>query len=305
MADKKRSIINDCSHLPYARAQTPIVASTTLQLYANATLEKEVSTFSIRNLIGNPILEWPPRLPATDPRGVATGNNFECWKSARDGKTGISGNYYSLKSEVSQACHSHLEARLRAYFDMCPAVVECRTQYPSWNRGEYLDYFNRGKAFPKNKVMTIDFLLTIRLPGIAHPFYHGVSGKPRDKISDEKNRRRHDREATALWQWGGTHEILDEYSIPDQEYANYLLLKSWLLWTDITSSLKNAEILAAAIKNCNVKGDLDRVLGIVGKRLGHALNRSYALFSIAVFIGYLRLNHAQKLHQKAPLILIA
>jgi hypothetical protein len=232
------------------------------------------------------------------------GSDYQPWKNARDGRTGISGNWYSIKSERVQPCHSLLEARLRAYFDMCPFVLECRTQYPSWDREEYERYYREGKPFPKNKVMTIDFMLTLSIPGRANLVYHGVSGKPKEQIPARKTVARHEREAETIAKWGSTHEVMDEFTVPDVEYRNYLLLKSWFLWTEIEASMKSASVLASAISRSNRRGPLDSVLSTIGKRFGFTRDDSYRFFGVAVFLGYLWLDHRFPLGINKPLILL-
>lgn len=261
--------------------------------------------FSIRALTGNPHLDWPIRLPAEDPQGWLTGANHKPWKKASDGKTGISGNWYGLKSGKVQPCHSLLEAKLRAYFDMCPFVLDCRTQYPQWNREKFERYYRSGKPFPKNGVMTIDFMLTLAIPGVPYLLYHGVSGKPHAFLDEPKTISRHIREWKALASWGSTHEVMTELSIPRIEYSNYLLLKSWLLWTDIEANITPALSLVEAICSSKIEGTLDRLLSMIGKRQGHCIHTSYRLFAIAVFLGYLRVNHRFKLRPNLPLVRLA
>lgn len=271
---------------------------------SSSSLSLERPSRCLRQLSGRPTLDWPIRLPAKDPRGVAMGCGFESWKKAREGRTGISGNWYSIKTGRMQACHSLLEARLHAYFDMCPFVLECRTQYPSWNREEYERYYFAGKPFPKTKVMTIDFMLTLSVPGVPHLVYHGVSAKPKALISGEKTIARHQREAIAIRSWDSTHEVMDEFTVSDVEYKNYLLLKSWFLWADIEVHMGAALDLAVAIKKTKSQGPLDRVLPMIGRRLGFSRNESYRLFGIAVFLGYLWLDHQFPLNVSEPLVLL-
>ena len=302
---RKRSIyLGEDGALPFI---TPPVVENRKPLFAVVTEGRSSNAsygLRLRELRGRPVLKWPPRVPERDPRGIATGKNFECWKKAKDGRTGISGHWYSVKTGCMQVCHSLLEARLRSYFDMCPFVVECRTQYPSWDREEYHRYYLAGKRFPKNKVMTIDFMLTLAIPGLQYLTYHGVSAKPRAFTSEPSVVSRHKREAGAIWAWGSTHEIMDEYTVPDTEHENYLLLKKWFLWTDIGAHMERAQILAQAIKKSNAKGALDRTLPMIGKRFGFGRDDSYRLLAVAVFLGYLWLDHRFPLRVSEPLILL-
>lgn len=278
--------------------------SSTSEPCTSSSPSLERPSLCLRQLSGRPTLDWPIRLPAKDPRGVAMGCGFESWKKAREGRTGISGNWYSIKTGRMQACHSLLEARLHTYFDMCPFVLECRTQYPSWSREEYERYYFAAKPFPKTKVMTIDFMLTLSIPGVPHLVYHGVSAKPKARISEVKTIARHEREASAIRSWGGTHEVMDEFTISDAEYKNYLILKSWFLWTDIESRMAAALDIALAVKRTRSQGPLDRVLPMIGRRLGFSRDESYRLFGIAVFLGYLWLDHRFPLRVTEPLVLL-
>lgn len=264
----------------------------------------ETPRFLLRELSGRPVLDWPIRLPERDPRGVASGDGFQSWKRARDGKTGISGTWHSVKSNPMQPCHSLLEAKLRAFFDMCPFVLECRTQYPSWDPDEYKRYYLDGKRFPKNKVMSIDFMLTLSVPGRAGLVYHGVSGKPSKDICGAKTIRRHRREAEAISKWGASHEVMHETTVSDVEYRNYLLLKSWFLWTDVTASMQSAQLLGSAIGRSKAWGPLDKVLPAIGKRLGFTRDDSYRFFAVAIFLGYLWLDHRFPLRITEPLVLM-
>lgn len=305
MASKKQRLISDCSNLPYSRARAGLILAPSPKAEAIPALDFDnITTLKIRELTGQPILKWPIQIPDVDPRGVPLGPDFKCWKEARDGKTGVSANWYSIKSGRYQPCHSHLESKLRAYFEMSPFVVACRTQYPSWDKDEYQRYSSSNMSFPTNKVMTIDFMLTLSIPGIPFFLHHGVSGKPRGQIDLKPTKARHEREVDSLWKWGGTHEVCDEFTIQECEYSNYILLRSWLLWTDIEARMGDAELLAQALKKTKAQGSLDRILSMVGKRFGHSLNVTYRIFSVAVFLGHLRLNHRYALRPTMPLYIL-
>lgn len=295
------------SSLPFIRERpSPYPKQTKIQdtISVPITNDDAHPRLLLRELTGRPILQWPIQLSAADPRGVPTGRDFDCWKKARDGRTGISGNWYSIKTGRMNACHSMLEARIHAYLDMCPFVVEFRTQYPSWSQEEYARYYEAEKRFPKNKVMTIDFMVTLRIPGWPHYLYHGISGKRRAEIAVPRTIRRHRREVSQISLWGGTHEVMDEFTVPDREFDNYLLLKQWFLWTDIAEHMDAAYEFAHAVTQSKAKGSLDRVLAMIGRRFGHDRDASYRLLGVAVFLGYLWLDHRFRLNIDFPLVLL-
>jgi len=259
-------------------------------------------TLRLRHLLGSPILQWPPSRPLHDPRGVASAVSFTCWKKASASRVGIAGSYFSHKAGGRTACHSFLEAKLLRYFEMCPFVVEIRTQYPAWNRADFLKYCEKGKRMPRNKIMTVDFMLTLRIPGYPFALYHGVSGKPSSLLEEEPVIARHRREANSLNEWGSTHEPMTENTVTNVECINYRRMLSYMLHTDdIGRHAVVAADLARALKATNAHGSLDRVLCMVARRLGWDRRLGYRLFGIANFLGYLSWNHQYELHPRYPM----
>lgn len=245
----------------------------------------------LRKLIGAPILSWPIELPERDRRGILSAERFECWKKASDSREGVAGYYYSFKARGQVALHSHLEARLLAYFEMCPFVVEIRTQYPQWDRESFLSYCREGRLFPRNELMTIDFLLTLKIPGIPYRVYHGVSGKPVAHLEIEGVKRRHRREAEGLWRWGCTHEIMTEKTLSDIEYESYLRMFTHMqhVGNDELGRLAgSASKMASALLATHARGPARRVVTMVGKRLGWDSTTSFRLLACALFLGYLK-----------------
>ncbi|HKT97115.1 MAG TPA: hypothetical protein VJS30_11330, partial [Paraburkholderia sp.] len=245
----------------------------------------------LRELTGAPILDWPIELPVRDPRGIFSAEKFECWKKASDSRKGVAGYYFSLKAHGQVALHSHLEARLLAYFEMCPFVVEIRTQYPQWDRDAFLAYCREGRLFVRKELMTIDFMLTLRIPGIPYRVYHGVSGKPFAQLELEPVKRRHKREADGLWKWGCTHEVMTEKTLSDIEYESYLRMFTHMGQVEneeLGRLVGSAAKMASSLLATEARGDARRVVTMVGKRLGWDSNTSFRLLAIALFLGYLK-----------------
>ncbi|TCG05114.1 hypothetical protein BZM27_36080 [Paraburkholderia steynii] len=257
----------------------------------------------LRELTGRPTLTWPIVVPPRDGRGIKTGVAFECWKKPQDSRNGIASYQFSIKRQGVLNCHSGLEARLLLYFDFCPFVLEARTQYPSWSREEYHRYVEERRRFPKQKVMSIDFMLTLRIPDLPYVVYHGVSAKPYSLIHTKSVEKRHEKEASRLSEWAASHEVMDEYTVSDTEYANYLLLNEWMIHVDIGRYWSAAFEFASDVMRSSATGSLDRILGMLGRRRGYNLNESYRLFAVAVFMGYLVVDHKFQLDVDEPLML--
>ncbi|MEC5407647.1 hypothetical protein VOM14_19030 [Paraburkholderia sp. MPAMCS5] len=262
------------------------------------------ASLRLRLLGGNPVLNWPIVLPETDPRGVLSADTFECWKKASDSRIGVAGYYYSFKGMGKVACHSWLEARLLRYFEMCPFVVEIRTQYPQWDRAEFLEYCRSNSRYPDNRLRTIDFMLRLCLPGLPYHIYHGVSAKPDAQLLDRKVITRHRKEADGLWEWGGTHEQMTELTVSELETTNYERLLTYMgqqSTDDIRGLARPAAIFGRALKKSEAKGSMDRVVGMVGKRHGWSLNEAYRVMAIAFFLGHLQWDHRYEIHPLEPM----
>lgn len=305
MDEKSRRLVGDCSRLPYSRGEA--------ERTRNEVVERELrfpfdpaypETLRLRNLSGRPILTWPPVLPPCDPRGVSSADEFKCWKKPSASTTGIAGSFFSFKAGGRTVCHSFLEQKLLRYFEMCPFVIEIRTQYPAWDREKFLKYCAEGRRMPKNLVMTIDFMLTLRIPGYPFRLYHGVSGKPSALMEEEKVVTRHKKEAENVWQWGTTHEVMTEKTVTNLENLNHRRMFSYMLHTtDIGTHAVAAAELARALRATRARGSLDRVLGMVAKRHGFDSRFGYRLFGIANFLGYLKWDHRFELYHASPLML--
>lgn len=315
MDRRKQRLIGDCSHLSFSRARGEQLRSIAI---ASGLRETEWHPWSmraahpknhgielsevdgdmqaghavrLRRLSGWPALQWPIALPERDPRGVLSAPKFECWKKASASRVGIAGYHFSFKAGGQVACHSSLEARLLAYFEMCPFVVEIRTQYPQWNRAAFLAYCSEGRIFPRNELATIDFMLTLRIPRIPYPIYHGVSGKPNAHLERKSVKARHKREADGLWEWGSSHEIMTETTVTDIEYESYRRMFEHMKYVEIAELeglVDSAREFALALSTTLAGGCADRVVPMIGRRLGWDRNKSFRMLTLALFLGHLK-----------------
>lgn len=297
--------LGDCSQLPFSRGEAERIRQQDEQVDIKVPFDPaHPEELRLRTLAGRPILKWPPELPARDPRGVLSAGRFECWKKASDSKVGIAGSFFSHKGGGSVAIHSHLEARLLTYFEMCPFVVEIRTQYPAWDRERYLWSCANDKRMRKTEIMTIDFMLRLYIPGYGFR-YHGVSGKPSDFIENARVVRRHGREAANMWQWESTHEAMTELTVPEIEYKNLRRLAASMRYVDdIDAHTLKAASLARALNATSARGSLGRVLTLMSDYFGWSIELTYRNFAVAHFLGYLRWNHRHLLGAGRPMMLM-
>ncbi|MFM0132748.1 PDDEXK family nuclease [Paraburkholderia sediminicola] len=331
MDRRKQRLIGDCSHLSFSRARGEQLRGIAI---ASGLRETEWHPWSmrvvlpknsglglagvegdgpacqrswLRSLTGWPVLQWPIVLPETDPRGVLSAPKFECWKKASASRVGIAGYHFSFKAGGQVACHSSLEARLLAYFEMCPFIVEIRTQYPQWSREAFLAYCREGRMFPRKELATIDFMLTLRIPGIPYLIYHGVSGKPGAHLERKSVKARHKREADGLWEWGSTHEVMTEATISEIEYESYRRMFEHMKYVELAemeSLIECAMQFSHELLASKATGDANRVISMVGKRRNWDRKKSFRMLAVALFLGYLKWDKRCRYAPTEPLSLV-
>lgn len=303
-----RRPIGSCIGLPFSRWQAEQIRQEfSLQRAPLASLPFSAECVRLREMAWPTVMQWPPVLPPVDPRGNDCVPKFIPWHKATHSKVGVAGTRPSLKAGGNTVFHSHLEEKLLFYFEMCPLVVEIRAQYPVWEYGRPSDCDASKRRMRKSDVLTIDYLLTIVRPDTGALHYHGVSGKPSGKILEHDVVKRHEKEARLLADFGMSHEVMSEMSVSPTEYLNCARLCEYMSKTSrsqVGQLAPAAKTLALALTRTSASGSLDRVLGIVGRRLGHNLNSAYRLFAIANFLGALRWNHWYKLSPSSPMRLV-
>ncbi|XLZ68741.1 hypothetical protein ABT364_19630 [Massilia sp. SR12] len=307
MANQKRKIDSYSIPLPYTPEDAARIRRTGQLQHVPVIPRPENETgFYLADLTGNPILSWPPALPKYDPRGHRSAGSFVHWKKAQDSKVGIPGNYFSFKGGGLIPCHSALEYRHLSHFEMNPFVVEIRTQYAEWRSSLYREYERQGMRMPKRALMTIDFLLTLKIPGRADFHYHAVSTKPYELLTDPKVQSRHRREVASLAVWGCTHEVMTQHSVTDMEAINNCRLFEYMREVkDIGCYAKLASDMATALLNDPTVRTCDQKIGSVARQFGWTLNEGYRVFAIANFLGYITLNHEYELILDKPLVVLA
>ncbi|QJQ03417.1 hypothetical protein C798_25230 [Herbaspirillum rubrisubalbicans Os34] len=296
MATKQSERIGDTRWLPYSLAdRARIQESGALDYREPVPRPPNPTGFHIEDLKGNPILSSDIIVPRTDPRGNVSARYFESWKKAKDSRIGIASNTYSIKGFGPVACLSDLERRVLSYLEMCPFVVEIRSQYPEWDRIKVGKRRAANTGIPKSGVMTIDFVVTYQIPGSRELRYHAISCKPYDQIFEDEVVGRHQREIALLSIWNCTHQIMTEHSITDiQDRNNQRFMQLMLHTENVYSCAENAMKLANRLNKVSIQGDYDFVLAVIGDEYGWDLNTSYKYFGVAIFLGYLKYDHSKE-----------
>ncbi|WP_332852687.1 hypothetical protein [Duganella sp. S19_KUP01_CR8] len=266
---------------------------------------ESLSNFYIEDIKGGAVLEWPRELPDIDPRGHYSAPRFEHWKKAQESRIGIAGNYPSFKGRGLVPCHSALERRHLSYFEMNPHIVEIRAQYPEWDRNSYRLHESLGLNMPKRGLITIDFVLTLKIPGEAALRYHAVSSKPHGQLTDPAVQRRHQREFDLLSRWGCTHQIMTEHSITRRHGTNCNRLFDYMRYVDDIGVLRDSALhMANSLLSQKTRGTCDQRIKAAAEKIGLSLNEGYRVFAVANFLGYLEVDHKYEILPDCPLVLL-
>ncbi|MCE4058714.1 hypothetical protein LXM60_00630 [Pandoraea sputorum] len=301
MANEKRRLIGDCSHLPFSKGDAKRLREFRWEKVPKIPFElMPEADFNLRMLAGTTILEWPPVLPERDLRGVKRASEYEPAKKATAGKTGNSGNHAIRKAANKAVTHSHHEARILDYLELCPFVVEIRTQYPLWDRRKWGD--SRSGKIPRRATITVDIVATLRIPWQRELVYVVISVKRDDVLADKNVIRRHEKEVRLSQQWGMRHAVMTWASIPEIESENLArILEKIKQEPDIQTLTYPAKMLSEMLLETKAKGTMDEVLRLIGRRLGLSLDDAYTLVAVAIFLGYLEWDHRFRFDSNLPM----
>lgn len=242
-------------------------------------------------------------LPEHDVFGILTGHAYEQWHPASRSKRGKAGNWKCIKTNMTVGLHSGLEEKALRVFDFHPRVVDIRPQYPFWCAEEYEKYQRSGKRFPKSKVATDDFMLTV-VDDEGAIRYHGVSVKPSCLLDTKEVKDRHRREQEWCHRWGMTWEVLTEKDLLEQEYFNHLALRSYFgRRSTIPALYDDALDYAKRILATSARGDLNHVLKCASWNT-IPLRKCYELFAAAVLIGALKVDNRYQVGEYRELHLV-
>jgi len=243
-------------------------------------------------------------LPLYDPRGVrSVTNDYEPWKTATDGRGGVSGHIFSRKANGVIPFHSFIEQRILTSLELNPLVVEIRVQYPEFDQEKWALAKQKAELMRRTipdfhgqvaarLIITVDCVATLALPDEQELLYHTISGKPKALLQQPNVIRRHEKEKTWRARWNSTFEIMTDLTFSGQEHGNNVRLLRWLgRIHDVHEHSAFAAEFALALKNTEMKDSVNRVLTMIGESMGLTRGKSYQNFALAHYCGHLRWDH--------------
>lgn len=218
--------------------------------------------------------------------------------------------HQSLRSEVEgiwSGRHHQMaggnEYKIFLDLEVNPNIISIREQYP-FPRAGVLEDVLAGKEISRNRVMTIDFVVTLPARNFGGPLrYMGLSSKPDSLASRPSAQRRAQREARELgevgWSWSAV-------KAPPKERVDSLnKLREWAKFAPIDLGAMDASRLAAALYKTESKKCLSSLLRMLGRRVGISEGDQYFVFATAVYLGYVTLSRSAPVHEELPLVLAA
>lgn len=303
----QQTLINgDCSALRFSRARSLDLRGSKL----SPAPQDNVSTsdeFRLRGYVGTAIL-LAVELPQFDPRGVrSVTNHYTPWKTATDGRGGVSGHMFSRKANGVIPFHSFIEQRIHTHLELNPLVVEIRAQYPEFDQNRWGAAKMQAELMRRltpdshglmaaNQIISLDCVATLALPGTKELLYHAISGKPDSLLLKPSVIRRHEKERMLRARWNSTFEIMTDLTFSLQEHRNNVrILRYMPRITDVHAHSAIAAKFAADLRRTSTKGSVNRVLTLIGTRMGLTRGQCYQYFAVAHYCGYLRWDHSFEL----------
>lgn len=240
-----------------------------------------------------------------DINGVPDGEKYRPFLTFEDlyARTNLVASLDGIYSGRSHVCASLEEAGRFCELEGNPFIASIREAYVISNPKVVQD-LRDGKKVARNRVMTIDFVVTLsRIRSNAPLRYMGLSSKPEPLKHRADQERRASKEELALrrlgWGWS--------YLKPQVGFSvrNHGKLRTWAKRGSLDGVVEPAKEMAKLLYRSASTKDLDGRLRACGTRLGLEPSIRYFVFASAYYLGYIQLNHMVRLGEECPLVLTA
>jgi hypothetical protein len=179
-------------------------------------------------------------------------------------------------------------------------VIDIREQYPCFDPEEVAAIRDSGRHIPRNKVMTLDFLLTLA-PTQDKPLRHvAISVKERRELSDgEDVWERFAREKRFCGEHGWGHTIYTEAEVPRTVARRARRVALWAALSDIASDAEYAQRISEHMPFGTSQVSLDTLMRQAARKLGCAANDAYRFLSTAAMLGHVRIDFSLEVNKSS------
>ncbi|UXU92367.1 TnsA endonuclease N-terminal domain-containing protein [Burkholderia sp. S-53] len=240
-----------------------------------------------------------PELPATDPRGLANGRHHRSFLKPTIGRKGLANAAWSPKTQRDHSYLSFGERNVHYWLHFQANVVDIREQYPCFDPDELAAYLDSGRRIPRNKVMTLDFVLTLS-PTTNKPLrYVGVSVKENHELeSGEDVWERFARERRFCGEHGWAHTIYTEKEVPRDVARRTRRVALWASDSDIASDAANAQRLAELMPHGTSEVSLNALMVRAARKLACTCDDAYRLLSVAGMLGFVNIDFTREVSDR-------
>ncbi|WP_322104841.1 TnsA endonuclease N-terminal domain-containing protein [Paraburkholderia sp. J41] len=230
-------------------------------------------------------------LPAYDPFGWPHGEEFTPLLKARTPLHSTRVVVPGFKFDRLMQALSMSEYRVLTKLTMHPSVLDIREQYGIYDRQAYWQAEAEGKRLARNKIMTIDVIVTYALPPDFKLRYHAISVKSPRHVPNEKDLEREERERAAMAERGWTWELVRGDAVPIIEFCNLRTVFGFARDQHLPSLYEPARDFAPVVIRCSNRGCLKAVMERSARHMNISYDKAIHLFAAAVAYGFLQVDH--------------
>lgn len=240
-------------------------------------------------------------LPERDTRGFPL--KLPELKRPTDSKTGESGVYVGIKGTC--VYHSQTERVALHFADFNTNVMAIRTHLPFYDTERFVKLYEAGLPIWANFAATIDIDIVHSPDGGATLFQHGVSCKDQlDEFAKPEVVRRAKREEDFYRSIFGSWEGVTKGYFPEIEYDNYEYILINIRRSDVFGLSEDAAAVACFLKRRGMTRPVNELLGPIARKLGFDESHVFRLACVAIYLGYLRIDHRFQFTRDAPIRLV-
>lgn len=241
-----------------------------------------------------------------DPRGVPCGPAYRPMLVAGwDNTIGTGWNTAGLKAGRTMQCLSTLERTAVYRFELDPAVLDIREQYPIYDPdrlGKLLA--TRERRIARNEVATLDFVLTRLDPQTPSGCrYQAVSVKHVADLGRKSVQRRLEREQLFCQQQGWHWTLMTEREVTKAQAVASRAICRMATGIDLEALREPARKVADLLRRRPPTSSLQATGSFIQRTLGTLPEQAMHLIAAAVLYGYIALDLRQPLNLRSPLVL--
>lgn len=238
-------------------------------------------------------------MPPRDSRNIHNGRLYTSFLRPTAGRKGLANAAWSPKTQRDHSYLSFGERGVHYWLQFQPNVVDIREQYPFFDPDEIGAYLDSGRRVPRNKVATLDFVLTLA-PANDKPLRHvAISVKEAgDLASGEEVWRRFSRERQFCEEHGWVHTIYTEREISRDVARRARRVALWAKESKLADDAVEARRISELMPRGTSNVSLETLMRRAARELKCSLDAAYRLVSVAAMLGLVRFDFTREISDR-------